>query len=356
MPDLALLLPTGLVSATSYPYSITVGGEEVAPSRAQLDSLMFEDTGDDEAGTLTARLWDPGLTLSIAEDQVVRVHDNDANQQTFTGIILRRWTESAGPGRYINIEAVGLSRMLDEVMVPNEVRPLESDRTRVSYLWGKYARYPLTFDMSRVVLTNATTAADVLSGLSLRSALDQTADLCGSLTRFYVDAVGRLVWRSGNGPTAAPFDIKVGTPGAGEIAPESLTVSRDGVIKNRYYVRGATPAGSGWFQDDASVARNGPREDYIDAPSADTQAKARTIAQLALGKTATLNIRAEFTTSDPNSGWRADQNVTITSAPDDLTAEVMRITKVQTRFLNGVGKRTYTVSAGKTAGTLAGIR
>lgn len=353
MPSAALLRGTDLTSSTAYPYSITVGSTEVAPSTAELESLTFEDTGTDEAGTLTARLWDPTTSLQIAEEQVVRVHDNTAGAQVYLGIVLRRYAEHSALGRYIVIEAVGASHMLDELLVPRVVRPAEGDQARVSYLWGAFAKYPLNRDVSLVQQTNASIVADELVGMTLRSALDQTAGLAGTSTRFHIDALGRLVWRSGNGATVAPYAIRVGTPGGGEIAPNTLSVTRDGVIKNRYYVRGANSAGSGWFQDDDSLYRYGPREDYIDAPSSDTAAKARTIALLALGKTADPNIRAEFTTNDPNSGWRADQNVTITSAADDLSAEVLRIVKVKTQFWRGDGKRTYTVSAGKTSGSLA---
>lgn len=353
MPSAALLRGTDLTSSTAYPYSITIGSTEVAPTHAQLESLTFEDTGDDEAGTLTARLWDPSISLQIAEEQVVRVQDNTAGAQVYLGIVLRRAAVQAAVGRYIDIEAVGVSRMLDELLVPRVIRPPESDQARVAYLWGAFAKYPLNRDVSLVQQTNASIVADELVGMTLRSALDQTAGLAGDSTRLYIDALGRPVWRSGNGATAAPYAIRVGTPGGGEIAPQTLSVTRDGVIKNRYYVRGANAVGSGWFRDEDSFYRYGPREDYIDAPSADTAAKARTIALLALGKTADPNIRAEFTTNDPNSGWRADQNVTITSAADDLSAEVLRIVKVRTQFWRGDGKRTYTVSAGKTAASLS---
>jgi hypothetical protein len=355
MPSAAVLYGTGLITSASYPYSIVVGSTEIAPASAELDSIWFEETGDDEPGYFGCRVWDPTNSLTIGEQNAVRVQDNTADEQVWLGTVLRRWSTQKGPGRYVDIEAVTAGSMLDEIIVIGENRPPESDRQRVAYLWGKYARYPLGPETASIAQTNASIAADVLSEMTLRAALNQTAGLAGTSTRFYVNAMGNLVWRSGNGSTAAPDDIMVGTPGAGEIAPNTLTVTRDGVIKNRYFVRGSTPAGSDWFQDDGSVNRYGPREDILDAPSSDTAAKAQTIAQLALGKTAQPNIRAEFSVIDPNSGWRADQNVTVTSAADDLSAEVLRVVKVKTTFWRGDGKRKYEVSAGKTGGRFSGV-
>lgn len=356
MPTPAVLYGASLVSATLYPYSITIGSTEVAPGNAELESLEFTESGDDQAGTMVCRLWDPNMTLTITEEQVVQVHDNTLGAQVFLGFVLRRWAEQEGPGRYINIEAVGVSRMLDELLVPREVRPIESDQARVAFLWGAYAKYPLGPEMSLVALTNAAMPADDLVGMTLRTALTQTAGLAGGSTQYFVDSLGRLVWRSGAGVSTAPFNINVApTPGGGNIAPVDLKVTRDGVIKNRYYVRAATEDASVWVTDTDSVDRYGPREDYIDAASSESPVASYNIAQLALGKTADPNVRAEFTTVDPNSGWRADQYITVTSAADTLTAEVLRIAKVTTTFWRGDGKRSYHIEAGKTGGRFSSL-
>ena len=356
MPNPAVIYGTGLVSTETYPYSITIDSTEVAPGFAELDTIEFDETGDDDPGYCRMRLWDPSTSLTIREQSVVRVHDNTLGAQVFLGNVIRRRAIAEAVGRYIEVEAVSASAMLDELLVPNEVRPPESDRARVLYLWGKFAKYPLNPEASLVQQTNASVVADAMTGMTLRSALTQTAGLAGTNTRYYIDALGRLVWRSGNGASSAPFNINVAiAPGGGNIAPEALSVTRDGVIKNRLYVRAATVEASGWYQDDGSVATYGPREDYVDAPTTTTTASARTIAQLQLGKTAAPNIRAEFTALDPDSGWRADQNVTVTSAADDLAAEVLRIVKVTTTFWRGDGKRRYRISAGKTGARLSGI-
>lgn len=356
MPTLAIALPTGLFGTTAYPYSITIGWTEVATANAELESIEFEENGDDDPGYATLRLWDATNSLPVDEGMVVRVLDNTTSAQVFLGTVLTHNFDSAAVGRYINVRAVSVSAMLDELLVPVEARPVESDQARVSYLWGVYAKYPLNPDVSLVQLTNATISADFIVGLTLRGALAQTAGLAGSTTQFHLDALGRPVWRAGAGAVSAPFNINVAlVPGGGNIAPQDITIERDGTLKNRLYIRGANEVGSGWFQDDASVAQYGPREEFIDAPSADTAAKAQTIAQLQLGKVAQPNIRASFRTDDPNSGWRADQNVTVTSPADDLAAEVLRIVKVTTSFWRGDGKRHYKIDAGKTGARLSGI-
>jgi len=357
MVTAAMAMGTGLVGTTAYPYSITVGWTEVAPANAELESIEFEENGDEDPGYARMRIWDRDNSISVVSQMVVRVHDNTLGTQVFLGTVLNRNTDAAAVGRYINVEGVSVSNMLDQLLVPLESRPAESDQARVLYLWGKYAKYPLEPSTSATVAeTNAATSADLLSGMTLRAALDQTASLAGSNTRWFVNSKGQLVWRSGAGASSAPFNINVAlAPGGGNIAPDDLDVERDGTIVNRLYVRGANAAGSGWFTDAASLATYGPRENYIDAASADTAAKAQTIAQLQLGKTAEPNIRAKFTTTDPNSGWRADQNVTVTSAQHDLSAEVLRIVKVTTRFWRGDGKRHFTIEAGKTGARLSGI-
>jgi hypothetical protein len=356
MPTAALLYGTGLVTSTAYPYSITIGSTEVAVANAELESIEFEENGDDDPGYCRLRLLDLTNSLPIDDLQVVRVHDNTLGTQVFLGTVIRHTNESASVGRYIDVEAVSASAMLDEIMVPLDARPVESDQARVSYLWGVYAKYPLDPYVGNVAQTNAATSADLVSGMSLRAALTQTAGLAGSSTRFFVNSLGQLVWRSGDGASAAPYNINVAVaPGGGAIAPQSLRITRDGLIKNRVYIRGANADGSGWYADTASLARYGPREEFIDAPSSDTAAKAQTIAQLQLGKVASPNIRASFETDDPNSGWRADQNVTVTSAADDLSAETLRIVKVTTSFWRGDGKRHYRIDAGKTGARLSGI-
>ena len=356
MPSAAVIYGAGLGGTGTTPYAITVGWTEVSAASAELESITFEETGVDDPGYLRMRLWDPTNSLIVTSQMVVRVHDNTLGAQVYLGVVLNHDMDVAALGRYINVEAVSVGALLDEILVPNEPRPAESDAARVSYLWGAYAKYPLDPDQSQVTQTNAAVSADLMAGMTLRAALDQTAGLAGTSTHYHVDSVGRLVWRTGNSAVSAPYNINVAqAPGGGNIAPNDLTVQRDGTLKNRLYIRGSNPLGSGWFQDAASVAQYGAREEFIDAPSADTAAKAQTIALLQLGRVAQPNIRAAFSTNDPNSGWRADQNITVTSAQHDLAATALKIVRVTTTFLSGTGTRAYKVEAGATGARLSGI-
>jgi hypothetical protein len=354
MPLAVASLGTGLVTSTFYPYSITVGWNEINIS-AQLDQIKFEENADADPGYAWFRVYDPTNSFDVLPGMPVFVVDNTAGAQVFLGTVLTNSSESEAIGRFVNVQAVSASAMLDSLLVPNEPRQAETDQARVQYLWGVYARFPLSDDTTQVS-SAVIVPADLMSGMTLRAALDQTAGLAGGSTHYHIDALGRLVWRSGGSVTTAPFAINTTlAPPGGSIAPESLLVERDGTITNRVYIRGATTQGTGWWQDDGSVNQYGPREDYIDAPSADTSAKARNIAQLQLGRVAQPNIRATFVTRDPRSGWRADQNVTITSPADDLSAQVLRIVKVTTEFWRGDGQRQFTVDAGKTGARLSGV-
>jgi hypothetical protein len=347
MPTTALKLGTGLVSSADYPYSIVIAGIEVAPTHAVLESIEFQDNGDDETGTLDVRLWDPASTLAIREQGVIHIQENSSDQQVWAGIVQRRWYSPAAIGRYVNIEGVSLSTLLDEMLVVRELRPIESDQARALYLWGKYARWPLSGDVQFVTETNAALPRDDLVNMTLRSALRQTAGLAGSTVRMAIDAMGRLHWFAGSETNPAPYGINVAlTPGGGNIAPDDLFVERDATVKNRAYVRGANAVGSGWFQNDASVAAYGPRETYIDAPSADTSAKANSIARLYFGRMAEPRTRGRFSTEEPYNGWRAGQNVTITDPQNDLAAQAFRLARVTTRFTKGTGTKRYVLEFG----------
>ena len=343
MPGPAILLPTGLVGTTAYPYSITVGGLEVAPTLGELGSIEFTDNADDEPGRLALRYWDADNSRPIRERAIVRVYEAATDDDVFLGVVQRGRYEPVAVGRYVYVEAIGVSSLLDEFLVPLETRPAgESDRARFLYFWGKYAKAPLNGDASQVTQTNASLPADAFLNLTLRSAMRQIAASAGSTVRFYVDALGRPHWYAGAETNPAPYNINVAlAPGGGNIAPDELKVERDGVLKNRAYVRGATIEGSGWYQDDASVAAYGPLETYLDAPSSDTAAKAANIARLYFGRVAQPRIRGSFSTEEPYTGWRGGQWTTITDPQNGLAASSQRIVRVTTRFTTGTGKRRY---------------
>lgn len=354
MPTPAALFGTGLVSTTAYPFTITIDGRSVANTLLDYPSIELQDVAIGDSGTFAFRLWDASSNVAIRDEALVRVYDDTINQVIFLGTIRKRDYDAQGVGRWIVLEAVSVNSLLDRLLVPFEDRPVESTGARFGYLWGLYAKAPLSPDLTYVVNVNASLAADTFQNITLRQALQQIADQSGSSVRFYVDTTGRPHLFSGteSTPGAAPYNLNLAlAPGGGNIAPTSLSVERDGNIRNRVFVVAAIPGASGWYQDDGSVDAYGPRETYVNAPSADTIAKARNVAQLYLGRMAEPRVRGKFTTESPYDGWRAGQNITVTSAQHDLTAEAHRIVRVTHNFQTGTGKRVYTVEFGDTIGS-----
>lgn len=339
MPNLALSLPTGLFGTADYPWTVTVGGTVVDP---EWPSVELEEDASGEQSYFRFRVWDATNTIPITERLPVRVQDNATDEPVFLGFVQRRSFEAQAVGRWIRVEAVSIGAWLDEILVPLETRPSgESDQARIAYLWGKYAREPLAFDVSLVTQVRASMPADLFQNLTLRTAIDQVAAQGGDSVRWYVDPAGRLHYFTGTeAGLTAPYNVNVAlAPGGGNIAPDDLDVEYDGKIVNRVYVRGANAEGSGWYQDDASVAAVGPVEGYLDAPSADTAAKALSTARLYLGRVAEARARGTFTTGHPYTGWKAGQSITVTSAQHDLSAFATRIVRLRHRFTLGDGKR-----------------
>ena len=364
MPNAAVLLTTGLVSTTTYPYTITVGSVgSIADTILDRESLEIDDTATSDAnGTVSFRYLDVDNTRPLAFETLVTIYDDTLNLTVFTGLVRAFHYEQRAIGRWVVVDqAVHIGILLDEILVPYETRPAgEGTAARLAYFWGQYARYPLQPQLDYVADVSGSLPADVFQNLTLRSTVAQIGATSGSSVRYYVDAMGRPHLFSGSeaSPGAAPFNINVAlAPGGGNIAPTDLRVTTEGPIKNRLYIRGANADGSGWFQDDASVAQYGRREDYIDAPSSETPTKAQAIALLQLGRVAQPNIRGTFSTQSPNDGWKAGQTITLTSPQDGLSSYATSLVRVRTRFLTGEAspKRTYEMEFSDTGATLSGI-
>ena len=145
-----------------------------------------------------------------------------------------------------------------------------------------------------------------------------------------------------------------------EIAPHNLLIDYDASnLANRVYVQGGTPTGSGFFQDDDAIsAANGlVRTVVVNVPECETAALARTLASLYLGRVSTAVPRGSFETASPDDGWRAGQNLTVTSADLGLSALALRISRVTTRILRpGLNLlRSYHVEIGGAGGGGRGI-
>lgn len=145
-----------------------------------------------------------------------------------------------------------------------------------------------------------------------------------------------------------------------EIAPQNLLIDYDASnFANRVYVQGGTPTGSGFFQDDDAIAAaNGlVRTATVNAPECETAALAQTLASLYLGRVSMAVPRGSFETASPADGWRAGQNLTVTSADHGLSALAQRISRVTTRILRPGANllRAYHVEIGGAGGGGRGI-
>jgi hypothetical protein len=136
------------------------------------------------------------------------------------------------------------------------------------------------------------------------------------------------------------------------IAPEDLSIEWDssGAYANAVYVQGATPEGSGLFLDHEAIAdANGlVRTATLNAPDCDTAAMATSLANMYLGRVSIPNPRGSFTTGSPNDGWRASQNLSVTSADFGLAGEIYSIARVTTKIRRPGSSplRGYTVEFG----------
>ena len=350
MPAATLAQPLGIstpLTSAQHPVCLFVNENEIT-SAVPLESVTLQDSGSAERGSLEFDVVDMSLAVALADGAVVRVYSATDDRHLFWGVIASRKPEVNAIGRIVHVTAYDIGQVLDKALVVYDSRSAgESDQARIEYFLAYYGGL-LNADRSQIASTNASMPAQVFVGQTLRAAIEQVAAMASSTTTYFVDNIGRLAYFSSLG-TTAPYAIRIGSPGGGEVSPEDLQIEYDSSnIINAYYVRGATPAGSSWFTNPDSIAKYGRRESYIDAPDADTYAKASQVGLSALADTKDPITRGSFTQTTPYDGWRAGQTLTINSAPqfDISGATTFRIARVTTTFLSGLGDRRYAVEFG----------
>jgi len=343
------------VTAASHPLYLFVNGRDLVLTVPDVTTVSFTESATGDRGVGKWQHWDPlqKYTNDIVDGALVRWYDAVNDVDLFKGFLYRRKPQVIATGGMVDVEAFDGNRLYDRTLVVSDTRGPESDIARVSYLIGTYGG-DLSPDTTFLTQTNALLPAARFVNCTLRTALEQTAALASTNTTFYADQTWRTHWFSSEGLTA-PFAIRIGTPGGGEIAPENFLIDYDssGII-NAYYVRGKTPAGSGWFTDRRSNDMYGRREAYIDAPDSDTFAKAQAIGYAALLDTSQPIPRGTFTvTSTPGvalDGWHAGQTLSVMYAPQfGITAlKNFQILKVTTRFTRGDLLKAYDCEFGGT--------
>jgi hypothetical protein len=359
---------TTLTTPASAPWSLFAGPYELTSGAVggpaiDLSSLRFEDTGTSEVGTLEFDVIDMGLASQLVDCMPIRVEDNLTPRTAWTGELVSRAPTVVASGAAIHVTCHDVGLYLDSSLVPSDARQnnsayfgagtrLESDRLRIMYLLAIYGSR-LSADASQISLYVTKGANGMLPqrwlGLNLRQAAETVASAAGPDILVTTDPSGRLSYRKRLAGSAAPFALRVGNPGGGEMSPENLVIEYDSTqIVNAYYVKGATAAGTGWVLDYASILQYGRHEAFVDAPDADTAAKRDALGAAYLSDNSQPVVRGSFEATSPYDGWVSGQLLTIASAPQFAISSpaTYMVASVSWQFMSGAGDRHYNVAFG----------
>lgn len=314
-------------------------------------SLQMQDNGARESASASFDMPDFGNAFSmLPEDEITISEVGALTTPLFGGFVRTLSNTVAGTGRGYRVTCYDYSTLLDRSNVVQDDRAAgETDKARLTYLMTTYGTaVGLSSSATQLATLNGSMLAQKFRLLSLRQAIESVLGAALVTGNYAVDASKRLVtWDNVAGLATAPYNLIIGTPAGGQIAPADLTIDGDSSeLYNAYFVRGSTAAGSGWFVDAASVASWGRREKYIDAPESDLAWKASNIGLAALADTAQPKYHGSFSTQSPKDGWRARQRVLVTSTQHNLSAAPFDIQKVTTTYLSGTGLRDYAVQFG----------
>jgi hypothetical protein len=348
----AAIIGAALTTPATRTLSVFAGGLDITGD-VKWNTVSLTDSGTNAKGTADMTIERAASALPEITDQaMLRVEDHTlaASPEVFRGFIRARTPGKDPLHPTLSIIADDLTSLLDDAFVPVELRQPETMQARIGFFWGQYAGRFLSGDLSFVASVGSTLPIQRFEAVSLRQAIEMTIAQASSTADYYVDMLGRLhvfVTETNN----APFAIDADAPGGGEIAPETMAVEFDSnQYANRVYVKGATPDASLFVQDDAAIAAaNGlVRTVNIQAGDVTTAAMAQAMGNTYLSRIKDATPRGSFRTHSPNDGWRGGQNVTVTSADHNITAQTYRIARVTTRVLNpGTDfKRTYDVEFG----------
>lgn len=351
------------VTATGYVVNIYVGGVLVS-GKVDFSTLKFTESGNQQVGNCRFEITDMTNSVTVADKAFVSIAD--ANDQLFKGYVKSRTPRVAAVGRIIQIEADGIEIKLDTSLVisnrrpPSGATPVESDADRLKYLLATYGSQGLyngsfgSTDVSKIQTLDATMPTQKFRKLTLRQAIEQVLGEASDTANYYIDNLGRLHTFDATHPEgdAAPYAIRVGDPGAGEISPEEPDFGYDSqALKNGYWVNAKVAAVSQWVPDQASIDAYGLWAAYIDAPDADTSAKALAVGQAALKDTAQPIVNGSFKVSSPNDKngsvrWKVGQMVPIYSTQHGINGGQSRIIGIDWAYLSGAGDRQATIRVG----------
>lgn len=386
-------LATAQGSRTPVTILVGPGGDDSAASRnitskVKTESIRIEESGNHESQVADFEILDKALAFASMRGEW-KVSIFHGTSPIFRGFIRSPRVEHEGEiYGGVAVTAYDVGSLLDRLIidVPFNATNDVSDATRIQYLVSTFGQ-PLVnegmTDWSKVQTLNAHMPSQKFKPtLTLRQGIERVLSAASDSANYYVDYAVRLHTFDSDNPEAflAPFDVNATpSPSATEVAPEDLIVEWDATnLINWYYVRGKNVAGSGNFNESNSnmyslnnlnsftgtysIDSFGARKAFIDAPDADTAAKARKVARAALQDTRYPIPRVSFAVSGANcvnsSGqrWQAGQLVYITSPIHGLTGRVtdylnyrlqpFRIVRLTTTYLAGDGTRRMEIEAG----------
>ena len=326
--------------------TITLAGVDIT-TNVDMTTVVMQLAGSQETATCEFDIIDTANSISATDEATLTVTEVSSATVLFGGFVRSRRITIIATGRIIHILATDYNSLLDRAIVVSDKRVAgESDKARLTYLMTTYGPQ-FSSDYTKITTLNASMVAQKFVALTLRQAIERVLGQASTKSSYFVDPTGRLNTYDRTIVTAAPFNVRVGTPLGGELAPEEFSVDNDASnLANAIYIVGATAAGSGWFTDVTSISTYGRRERFFNAPDADTAAKASQLGLAVLADQKNPVPRGLFTTKSPNDGWRIGQSITVTSTQHGLAAVSYRIARVTVHYLSGVGDREYSIEIG----------
>jgi hypothetical protein len=353
-------------------------------AKVPLDSIVLEETGTLDEAVCSFSIIDKTLlyTALRGEWKVMVVHGTET---VYRGYIGRPTAQIAAIYGEQAVTCRDVGSLMDRLVVKSPIirDVIETDKARIQWLVDAIGQ-PLVAegltDWSKVQVLNGAMARQTFpTRLTLRQAIERVLSASSESANYYMDFQPALRTYDRANPEAghvAPKNVNVSTTLAGdEIAPTDLRVNwdSDGLV-NGFFVQGRNSVASGWYTDADllpgpwSVTLFGLRGAYIQAPDADTQAKASRVAALALGDTRNPVPRGTFSTLVPvaETRFKGGQLIYVTSLVHGLAGpgsdagpwagsggpdpgdqlQPLRIVNVTTRYVNGIGDRVQEVEFG----------
>lgn len=322
------------------PIHVYAGDRDVT-SLVKWDTLSVSDSGSNAKGTSSMRLEAALSSLTELHDLAELAVYDYTSDTTVVRASLRSRQPVRGAAGYAAVNLMGddLSSFLDDTPTVAALRPVESDRARISAFWGNIPHGShLSGDLSQVAELNASLPEQMYAGMSLRQVVDSIAAQANPDADYYIGLDRRLHYFNASG-LVAPFNIDTDSPGVGEFAPTDLDIDYDSgpSYANRVYVQGATPDASGYVQNDAAIAaaHGQVRTATLQASECQTLESSEALGRMYLGRVSTGKPRGSFSANSPFDGWAPGQMLTVTDSRLGLAAEPFRIRRVTRSLMRG---------------------